>query len=63
MYNFDNITGLNESGTLVKDMTQYANNGTVNGATWTSSGKRGGAYIFNGVSNNISIPDSSNLNF
>jgi len=29
MYNFDNITALGESGTVVKDMSQYANNGTV----------------------------------
>ena len=28
-YNFDKITGLNESGTVIKDISQYANNGTT----------------------------------
>ena len=40
MMNFDNITGLNESGTLVNDFSQYTNTGTVYGATWTGNGKR-----------------------
>jgi len=48
MMNFDNITALGESGTLVKDMSQYANNGSISGATWTGNGKRGGAYSFDG---------------
>jgi hypothetical protein len=57
MYNFDNITALGESaGSIIKDMSQYGNNGTVNGATWTGNGKRGGAYTFNGSSSYISIP-------
>ena len=46
MYNLDNITALDESGTLVKDMSPYANNGTIVGATWTGNGKRNGAYQF-----------------
>jgi hypothetical protein len=47
MYNFDNITSLNESGTRVKDLSPYGNNGTpTSGATRTSNGKRGGAYLF-----------------
>ena len=60
-YNFDNITGLNESGTVVKDFSQYANNGTISGATRTGNGKRGGAYIFNGSNNYISLPMTASL--
>jgi hypothetical protein len=52
MYNFDNITTLGESGTFVKDMSSYGNNGTVNGATRTGNGKWGGAYTFNGYGSN-----------
>lgn len=51
MYNFDNVSALGESGTLVKDMSQYANNGTpTNGVTRTSNGQRNGAYLFDGIS-------------
>lgn len=48
MYNFDNVTALGESaGSVVKDMSQYGNNGTVNGAVlWTGNGKWNGAYRF-----------------
>jgi hypothetical protein len=57
MYNFDNVTSLGENSTTVKDMSQYSNNGTISGATWTGNGRRGGAYQFNGTSNYISIPN------
>jgi hypothetical protein len=50
MYNFNNIAALGESGTFIKDMSQYGNNGTGNGAIWTGNGKRDGAYSFNGAS-------------
>ena len=54
MYNFDNVAALGESaGTTVKDLSQYNNTGTVNGATWNTTGKRGGDYIFNGTSSYI----------
>jgi hypothetical protein len=55
MMNFDNSTSLGESGTLVKDLSQYGNNGTVIGATWTGNGKRAGGYQFNGSNNYINI--------
>jgi hypothetical protein len=62
MYNFDNITALGESGTLVKDMSQYGNNGTpTSGATWTGNGRRGGAYTFDGTSNYLTLGNSSNF--
>ena len=62
MMNFDNITALGESGTFVKDMSSYGNNGTVNGATWTGNGKRGGAYNFNDATHMIDIPNQPSLN-
>ena len=62
MYNFDNVANLGETtGSTVKDLSQYANNATVNGATWISNGKRGGAYSFNGTTNYITIPNNTNL--
>lgn len=52
--------------TLANDSSSWGNDGTVTGATWTSDGKLGGAYEFDGdgdyinVGNDISI-DGSNL--
>jgi hypothetical protein len=53
MYNFDNISSLGENSTTIKDMSQYANNGTVSGATATSNGKWNGAYNFDGINDFI----------
>lgn len=40
------------------------NNGTVNGApVWTSAGKLGGTYYFDGLDDYISVPDSDSLDF
>jgi len=49
------------NSTHVKDYSSYHNNGTIHGATWTSSGKIGGAYNFNGVDNYLQVPDASSL--
>jgi uncharacterized repeat protein (TIGR02543 family) len=49
------------SSTTVKDYSGYSNTGTVNGATWTSDGKVGGCYSFNGTNNDVTIADASNL--
>jgi len=44
MYNFDDIPA---AGNIIKDISQYANNGTAyNGATLTGNGKWNGAYSF-----------------
>ncbi|MCK5107222.1 MAG: LamG domain-containing protein [Nanoarchaeota archaeon] len=48
---------LNDSS-AAKDYSTYSNNGTVGGATWTSSGKVGGAYNFDGVDDYIKISPS-----
>ncbi len=49
------------SGTTVADSSGNGNNGTVSGATWTSSGKYGGALSFNGKSSRVVVNDSASL--
>jgi hypothetical protein len=44
---------------LWNDRTGNGNNATINGATWSSTD--GGIFDLDGVSNNISIPHTSNL--
>ena len=54
--------GFNEtSGTLVGDASGNGNNGTINGATRTTSGKYGNALVFNGSNALVTINDSSSL--
>ena len=38
------------------------NNGTINGATYTASGKINGGYIFDGTNDKITIPDDNWFN-
>jgi hypothetical protein len=54
--------GFNEgTGTTTRDATPNANNGTlVNGPTWTT-GKNGGALLFNGVNTLVRVNDSNSL--
>ncbi len=64
MWNFDNVSALSEStgylGTVV-DVSGNGNNGTLGNATagtnptWTSSGKYGGAFSFDGVNDFIEL--------
>ena len=49
------------AGTLVADSSGNGNTGTNAGATWTTSGKYGGALVFNGTSAKVTIPDSASL--
>ncbi|OGW98431.1 MAG: hypothetical protein A2Z81_08245 [Omnitrophica WOR_2 bacterium GWA2_45_18] len=51
----------NENGT-VTDQSGKSNHGTVHGASYTSNGKAGGAYSFDGVDDYISVPASASLN-
>ena len=46
MYNFDKVSSLSESNTLVKDLSYNWKDGTVNWATFTSAGKWWWAYSF-----------------
>ena len=54
-WRFDETTG-----TTADDSTIYGNDGTVNGATWTT-GKEVGALSFDGINNNVQLPDSASL--
>jgi hypothetical protein len=49
------------AGTTVSDASGNANNGTISGATWTTSGRYGSALVFNGSSSIVTIPDSPSL--
>src|SRR4030095_12635881 len=49
------------SGTIVNDASGNGNNGTISGATWTTSGKYGNALSFNGSNSRVTVPDSSSL--
>jgi len=49
------------SGTTVADASGNGNTGTLSNATWTASGKFGGALSFNGSNATVNIPDSASL--
>ena len=49
------------SGTVVSDVSGNGNNGTISGATWTSSGKYGSALTFNGTSARVTVNDAASL--
>lgn len=61
MYNFDNVPSLGENDTHVFDISNYSNNGTVNGSTWSSSGKYGGAFEFDGIDDYIDVGSGGSL--
>jgi len=46
MYNFDNVASLWETSTLVKDLSNNGNDGTIASATWTTDGVWWWAYNF-----------------
>ena len=49
------------SGTSWKDVSGNGNTGTISGATYTSD--NGGTFNFDGVENEVSIPDSDSFTF
>jgi hypothetical protein len=49
------------SGTTVSDVSGNGNTGTIVNATWTSTGKYGGALSFNGTNAQVVINDSASL--
>src|SRR5262249_5981258 len=54
--------GFNEgSGTVVNDQSGNGNNGTITGATWTTSGRYGNALTFNGTNALVTINNSASL--
>ena len=55
MMNFDKVTSLGETDTIIKDFSQYGNHGSgYGGVTWTGNGKWNGGYQFDGVNDYIS---------
>jgi hypothetical protein len=54
--------GVNEgSGTVVHDASGNGNNGTISGATWTTSGKYGKALLFNRTNALVTINNAAML--
>lgn len=50
------------SGSTLRDLSGYSNNGTLaNGATWASSGKFGAALLFDGSNDLVNINDANCL--
>ena len=49
------------AGTSIVDSSGAANGGTIQGATWTASGKFGKALSFNGSNSRVAINDSVSL--
>jgi hypothetical protein len=49
------------TGTTVSDVSGNGNTGTIVNATWTTSGKYGGALSFNGANAQVVINDSASL--
>jgi len=55
-YGFDEATG-----TTLNDLSGNGNIGTINGPTWTPSGKYGSALSFDGVNDWVTVNDSNSL--
>ena len=52
--------GFNEgSGSALTDFSGHGLNGTVNGATWTTAGKYGGALSFNGTTSYVDLGNAA----
>jgi hypothetical protein len=49
------------SGTLVNDVSTAKNNGTINGATSTATGRFGRALSFDGINDRVEVPDAASL--
>ncbi|MBW2973560.1 right-handed parallel beta-helix repeat-containing protein [Candidatus Woesearchaeota archaeon] len=58
---FDTNITSNATG-AVRDYSPFQNNGTVNGSVWTAAGISGGAYIYDGIDDGISVPAANSLN-
>ena len=53
---------LNESaGSLARDASSLGNAGTVSGASWTTSGRYGGALSFDGENDWVTVADAASL--
>jgi len=61
MLNFDKVSALGEHNTHIFDVSGTGNNGSVIGATWSSSGKYGGRFDFDGVNDYINVGSDASL--
>ena len=61
--NVPTITNTTDSPGRNHDCSIYKNNATINGATYTSTGKYYGGFYFDGTDDFISIPDDDSLKF
>jgi len=52
-YNFDNLSTLGESSTVVLDLSNSSSNGTLTGKPVFTTGVYNGAYIFNGTTDYV----------
>jgi Concanavalin A-like lectin/glucanases superfamily len=57
-YSFDAGTG-----STLEDLTGSGHDGTIEGATWTTKGKYGGALQFDGTDDCVSVPASAEFQF
>ncbi|MGD9696375.1 MAG: LamG-like jellyroll fold domain-containing protein [Thermoleophilia bacterium] len=55
-YGFDEGTG-----SVARDASGNGNTGAINGATWTGSGKHGGALDFDGTNDLVTVADDDSL--
>jgi len=58
MLNFDNVSALGENETNVVDVSEYGNNGTLNGGIALTTGKYGKALQFDGIDDYLQYPVS-----
>ena len=62
--NFNNNSALGENSTYFVDGGKYGNNATCSGSTcpnWTSSGRFGGAYLFDGSDDFVNVTPSGSV--
>ena len=62
MYNFDNNTNLLENNSFIYDSSANSNNGFNNATSWTSQGRFGGGFSFNGSGSYIESNKIININ-
>jgi hypothetical protein len=63
MFNFDNLSALGENDSDAVDMSMYGHNASVRGANWSSYGRYGGAFEFDGVTGNDFINITEGVNY
>lgn len=51
------------TGTTVTDRAGLGHTGTISGATWSTQGRMGGALMFDGVNDWVTIADANDLDF